>query len=375
LLGEGAGKHRITISSMCSDHPKRTAGGSISNHYYGRAVDIATVDGRPVGPGNIAARQLAVALSRLDPRLRPSEIGSPWQLPGASYFSDAAHQNHLHIGFDDSIDPSWTAPPGTEPESTQVEATGESDAARAGAIVRQAAIDPDDLEGNLDDEDAGADEEDGSNEDEADEGDGEDDDGGTDDEESDGEGEEDDEGDDGQDAPGEGSNGEDADDDAGSGNESPDGSDGGADPSLGPSDVETDYPGDDAPHEQLARWMGSAARRRGLPTELPVMAALTESGLRNLSYGDADSIGFFQMRTSIWDRGEYSGYAERPERQLQWFLDHAAAVKEQRLARGLPIDDPNHYGEWIADVERPAAQYRGRYQLRLEQARALLASA
>ena len=34
--------------------------------------------------------------------------------------------------------------------------------------------------------------------------------------------------------------------------------------------------------------------------------------------------------------------------------------------------DPSHWGDWIADVERPAAQYRGRYQLRLGEARGLL---
>ena len=31
--------------------------------------------------------------------------------------------------------------------------------------------------------------------------------------------------------------------------------------------------------------------------------------------------------------------------------------------------DPNAFGEWIANVERPAEQYRGRYQLRLAEAR------
>jgi hypothetical protein len=50
-------------------------------------------------------------------------------------------------------------------------------------------------------------------------------------------------------------------------------------------------------------------------------------------------------------------------------------VKAQRVARGLPVDDPRSYGDWIADVERPAAQYRGRYQLVLESARALLEQA
>jgi hypothetical protein len=102
------------------------------------------------------------------------------------------------------------------------------------------------------------------------------------------------------------------------------------------------------------------------------MAALVESGLSNLDHGDADSVGFFQMRLSIWNQGEYAGYPGDPERQLDWFLDHAVAVKEQRLAAGEPVHDPNAYGDWIADIERPAVQYRGRYQLQLGEAHDLL---
>ena len=37
-----AEKHRITLSAATSDHAQNTAGGSPSNHWYGRAVDIAT---------------------------------------------------------------------------------------------------------------------------------------------------------------------------------------------------------------------------------------------------------------------------------------------------------------------------------------------
>ena len=33
--------------------------------------------------------------------------------------------------------------------------------------------------------------------------------------------------------------------------------------------------------------MGAEAQKRGLPAELPVMASLVESGLKNLNYGDA----------------------------------------------------------------------------------------
>ena len=141
------------------------------------------------------------------------------------------------------------------------------------------------------------------------------------------------------------------------------------------SGVSGAYPGDDAPKEQLAAWLGKEAEKRGLPPELPVMAALVESGVKNLNFGDADSVGFFQMRVGIWNQGEYAGYPEKPELQAKWFLDQAEAVKKQRIARGQSVDDPSQYGEWIADVERPAEQYRGRYQLRLDEAKGLLEKA
>jgi hypothetical protein len=134
------------------------------------------------------------------------------------------------------------------------------------------------------------------------------------------------------------------------------------------------YPGDGAPKEQVAVWMARMAQAAGLPPELPVMAALVESGLSNLDHGHADSLGFFQMRTSVWNQGEYAGYPESPELQVKWFIDQATALKRRRLDEGLTTfgTDPAGYGEWIADVERPAEQYRGRYQGRLEQARELL---
>ena len=132
---------------------------------------------------------------------------------------------------------------------------------------------------------------------------------------------------------------------------------------------------DDASRVAIAHWMASAARDAGLPGELPVMAALVESGLRNLPYGDADSVGFFQMRQGIWDSGEYAGYLARPELQVRWFVDHAVALRNARRAAGDATfgEDPAGWGEWIADVEQPFAPYRGRYQLQLGAARALLA--
>src|SRR3954453_16228525 len=84
--------HRITVSAMCSDHPQHTAGGSVSNHFYGRAVDIATMGGRAGGPATPAPRAIPVSLSRIAPSVRPSGIASPWSLSGPAYFTDADHQ-------------------------------------------------------------------------------------------------------------------------------------------------------------------------------------------------------------------------------------------------------------------------------------------
>ena len=92
------------------------------------------------------------------------------------------------------------------------------------------------------------------------------------------------------------------------------------------------YPGDSASKAQLAAWMGREAEKRGLPKQLPVMASLVESGVKNLNYGDADSVGFFQMRVGTWNQGAYAGFPDKPELQVKWFLDQAEAVKKQRIA-------------------------------------------
>ena len=92
------------------------------------------------------------------------------------------------------------------------------------------------------------------------------------------------------------------------------------------------YPGDDAPKAELARWLGRGARKAKLPAELPVMAALVESGVANLPGSDSDSVGFFQMRVGIWNSGPYEGFPDHPELQMQWFIDMATLARERALA-------------------------------------------
>ena len=134
------------------------------------------------------------------------------------------------------------------------------------------------------------------------------------------------------------------------------------------------YPGDGASKQALARWMGAAASAAGLPPELPVMAALVASNLTDMKGGDRNSVGFFQMRVGIWNQGKYPGYPDKPELQLEWFVDQALAAGKKRAAAGIDGEDSSEWGDWVADVERPPSQYRGRYQLRLDEARQLLGS-
>ena len=72
----------------------------VSNHAVGRAVDIGIVDGAVVSASNSSAEAAARALLSLPPRLRPDELGSPWDfsVTGVSAF-DEAHETHLHIGY------------------------------------------------------------------------------------------------------------------------------------------------------------------------------------------------------------------------------------------------------------------------------------
>jgi len=117
------------------------------------------------------------------------------------------------------------------------------------------------------------------------------------------------------------------------------------------------YPGDDAEQARIARWMARGAADRGLPHELPVMAGLAESGLRNLR--GSSFAGYFGMSLAL-NRGDYRGFPRNPDLQLRWFTDTAMLVRQRRVAEGRPdpAADPAGYGSWIADVERPARQYR-----------------
>lgn len=72
----------------------------VSNHSFGRAVDISMVDGMAVSSKNLSALQVVRELLSFASPLRPDEVGSPWDLPDRGSFSDAAHSRHIHFGHE-----------------------------------------------------------------------------------------------------------------------------------------------------------------------------------------------------------------------------------------------------------------------------------
>jgi hypothetical protein len=148
------------------------------------------------------------------------------------------------------------------------------------------------------------------------------------------------------------------------------GQDGGGATPPDPGDpCPTVYPGKDASRKGIAQWMGRAAAVRDVPEQLPVMAALAESGLRNLNKRGNPFAGFFSMHRSL-NKGPYRGFAKNPELQLRWFLDTAVIVRQREIAEGDEeyAGEPETYGIWIADVERPAPENRDGYQPYLDDA-------
>jgi hypothetical protein len=100
LLVAAAGQYRIRVSCLRTGHSWYVKGTRrVSNHSVWRGVDVDLVDGHPVSPSNLAARRLALWIGQGRAGVQPSEVGSPWTFGARPWFSDAGHQDHLHVGF------------------------------------------------------------------------------------------------------------------------------------------------------------------------------------------------------------------------------------------------------------------------------------
>jgi soluble lytic murein transglycosylase-like protein len=94
--------HQITITSLRSDHSQMTASGNVSNHFYGRAMDIASVDGVSCTDTSTTApcAELGYALAQISGPLHPTELIYCFDLDGLGpAFALPDHCDHIHAGY------------------------------------------------------------------------------------------------------------------------------------------------------------------------------------------------------------------------------------------------------------------------------------
>lgn len=112
-----------------------------------------------------------------------------------------------------------------------------------------------------------------------------------------------------------------------------------------------------------ARTIITVGQEMGLSEEYIVgalSAAIVESGLKNVNYGDRDSVGLFQQRTS-------QGWGT-----VQQIMD--PRYSSRKFYEAMLRADGDTLGERVANTQRPAAQYRGRYGEQMNKAAGVLAT-
>jgi hypothetical protein len=102
LLSYLSSRYReVTVTSLTTGHSLFTASGNVSAHSYGRAVDIAALNGTPIlghqEQGGLTERALWKILL-LPAELEPKELISLYALGGPS-FALADHADHVHAGY------------------------------------------------------------------------------------------------------------------------------------------------------------------------------------------------------------------------------------------------------------------------------------
>lgn len=93
--------HEVTVSCLISGHRLYARPGVVSAHIYGRAVDVAALNGVSIyghqQPGGIT-EQAVRALLMLPGGMEPAQVISLLGLGGPS-FALANHYDHIHVGY------------------------------------------------------------------------------------------------------------------------------------------------------------------------------------------------------------------------------------------------------------------------------------
>ena len=87
---------------------------SVVDPVHAQAVDIVAVDGQPVGPANVAARDPITDTQR-STRASADEIGTPWPIESPGFLTDPAQAGRRHPAFVSIGRPSAVRGPGAVP--------------------------------------------------------------------------------------------------------------------------------------------------------------------------------------------------------------------------------------------------------------------
>jgi hypothetical protein len=94
-----AQSYRIGVSVVRSGHPTYVFGTNrLSDHPRGRAVDTWQIDGHAV-VDPATPRSLVTGYMQRVAALGSYNVGGPYQLAGAAFFTDDTHHDHVHAGF------------------------------------------------------------------------------------------------------------------------------------------------------------------------------------------------------------------------------------------------------------------------------------
>ena len=102
LIAYLTNRYRILVSSLRCDHGMLAKSGYVSNHYYGRGMDIAAVNGVPCTDmsSDSPCSQVGRLLVALPEGARPTELIYGYDLDGPGpAFAMADHRDHIHAAF------------------------------------------------------------------------------------------------------------------------------------------------------------------------------------------------------------------------------------------------------------------------------------
>ena len=125
-----------TVTSLRCGHGLYTAGGNVSAHSSGNAVDIAKINGIPImgnqGAGSITDITVRRLLT-LQGTMKPAQIITLMNYEGAdNTLAMGDHADHIHVGFRPQFDPEQRAAGSPSPSSSR--RSGSSSIDRLGQI-------------------------------------------------------------------------------------------------------------------------------------------------------------------------------------------------------------------------------------------------